>query len=200
MLRDISLISKKKKKYPNLFHVWVWWWKWEPRSSLAQKPRCPRSAAGAAADAAASYRAARRRCVWSQGCWVGQRQAQRVGVALSKAQRGSRGVVCVQTALQTPGRHLEWESLLYPRQGEFRGAPGLLCTCWIPMSTMEEMVLSGEAGCCNPQERECGCCWACLGVLKSLFSPRRVSRGPQVRWGGLSETGCSGNLDQKDCF
>lgn len=59
---------------------------------------------------------------------------------------------------------------------------------------------SGEAGCCNPQERECGCHRARLGVLRSLFSPRRASRGPRVRWGGLAETEHSGNLGQEDCF
>lgn len=68
------------------------------------------------------------------------------------------------------------------------------------MSTVEEMVPSGEAGCCNPQEREWGCHRARLGVLRSLFSPRRASRGPRVRWGGLAETEHSGNLGQKDCF
>lgn len=109
-------------------------------------------------------------------------------------------MICVQTALQASGRCLEWESLLFPRQGKFWEACRLLCTCWTPMSTVEEMVLSGEAGCCSPQERECGCRQARWGVLRSLFSPRRASRGPRVRWGGLAETGRSINLDQKDCF
>lgn len=89
---------------------------------------------------------------------------------------------------------------LFPRQGKFWAARRLLCTCWTPMSTVEEMVPSGEAGCCNPQERECGCHRARLGVLRSLFSPRRASRGPRVRWGGLAETEHSGNLGQEDCF
>lgn len=200
MLRDISLISKKKKKNS----------KFIPRLSLVMKVGATEFLSTAAQMSSECSRGGSGCGSLIQSCseevclepgllsWA--ETAQRVGVALSEAQRGGLGVVCVQTALQTPGRRLEWESLLHPRQGEFWGAPGLLCTCWIPMSTMEEMVLSGEAGCCNPQERECGCRQARLGVLRSLFSPRRASRVPRVRWGGLAETGCSGYLDQKDCF
>lgn len=48
-------------------------------------------------------------------------------MALSKARTGLV-VICVQTALQASGRCLEWESLLFLRQGKFWEACRLLCT------------------------------------------------------------------------